>query len=347
MYIFKKILIILIIIIFLYILSILLNKRSHLAEGFTDQTSNIIAEVGKMNASTETGISSVSKNNVNLPLREYCIKSSYNSALSGTVISTSAIKYVLSRGCRFLDFEIFFIDNSPCVAYSTDPNFISITSVNYITLNNAFETIITNAFSAPSPNVLDPVFIQLRIKSNNPKIYSLIGMSVYNYLNNKLYAGTVTGNTILNDLMGKFVLIIDKTISPGYSIKENYPNCINNINDVEKSGCYNLSSFKNMESGTQILRLYTYDNLLKQVVTPPLITDTDNLNTDVSLLRIIEPSQYETNNPLCSDFILNYGVQFIVNRFYLLDNNLEKYELFFNANHSAFVPFATAIRFYK
>ena len=33
------------------------------------------------------------------PLREYCIKSSYNTALSGNYTSTDMIKYVLGRGC--------------------------------------------------------------------------------------------------------------------------------------------------------------------------------------------------------------------------------------------------------
>ena len=33
------------------------------------------------------------------PLREYCIKSSYNTALSGNYTSTDTIKYVRGRGC--------------------------------------------------------------------------------------------------------------------------------------------------------------------------------------------------------------------------------------------------------
>jgi len=213
-------------------------------------------------------------------------------------------------------------------------------------LNQALEAVIVNAFSAPSPNLLDPIFIQLRIKSINPNIYNMIGMCIHNYLHNKLFSGPVDGNTKLNDLMGKIVLIIDKNISPDYANISNYPKCSDGISDAD-NGCYNLSNMKNIESGTQVLRIYEYSNLSKQSITPPLITDTEDLNTDVTLFRLIKPSISDSNNPLCSDFISNYGVQFITNRFYILDNNLERYELFFFANHSAFVPFSTAIKFYS
>ena len=83
------------------------------------------------------GSGTSSSRNLNLPLREYCIKSSYNTALSGKYVSTDMIKYVLTRGCRFLDFEIFYVDNGPCVAYSVDPTFVTVTSKNTIKLSEA------------------------------------------------------------------------------------------------------------------------------------------------------------------------------------------------------------------
>ena len=42
-----------------------------------------------------------------LPIKDYCIKSSFNSATTGKHVHENMIKYVLMSGCRFLDFEIF------------------------------------------------------------------------------------------------------------------------------------------------------------------------------------------------------------------------------------------------
>ena len=350
MFIYKKMLIIIIFVIFSYVMYFLLKKRRHIfssnKEGLSF-TSTSESELTNIKSKNPTGIMSVIPANSNLQLREYCIKSSYNSAISGKYTSVQAIKYVLSRGCRLLDFEVFLIDNAPCVSYSTDPTFITITSQNSITLNNAFQTIITNAFSAPSPNGSDPLFIQLRIKSNNPAIYNMIGMAIQNYLANKLYVGHVDGSTILSELLGKVVLIIDKYTAPNYADSSNYPKCNNSTSDIN-SGCYNLSTFMNMESGTGTLRMYSYTNLQRQATTPPIILDSDNLDTDISLLRIVQPDSTtpEDINPVFSDFIQNYGVQFITNRFFITDTGLKFYEAFFASNKSAFVPYSFAISYF-
>jgi hypothetical protein len=240
---------------------------------------------------------------------------------------------------------VFFINNGPCVAYSTDPTFITITSKNYITLNQAFQTIITNGFSAPSPNSSDPLFIQLRIKSNNTDIYNMVGMAIQNYLSTKLHSGPVDGTTILSDLREKIVLIIDKNVSPTYALSTNYPKC----NNSTESGCDNLQSFTNIESGTATLRKYSYSNLINQATTPPVIIDSDNYDTDISLLRIVVPDTdiQILQNPDSNDFILNYGVQFISNSFFINDSYLKNYEKFFHDNKSAFVPYSKAITYFK
>ena len=49
------------------------------------------------------------KGNTNLPIQNYIVKSSYNSSIDHqNYVSKDAIKYVLGRGCRFLDFEILY-----------------------------------------------------------------------------------------------------------------------------------------------------------------------------------------------------------------------------------------------
>ena len=59
-------------------------------EGFVNRSAS--KEINKIKIMNGSGISS--SRNLNLPLREYCIKSSYNTALSGKYLSTDMIKYV-------------------------------------------------------------------------------------------------------------------------------------------------------------------------------------------------------------------------------------------------------------
>ena len=57
-------------------------------------------------------IQSIQPKIANMPLKEYCVKASYNSAVSGKSVNKNMIKYVLNRGCRFLDFEVFYIKSN-------------------------------------------------------------------------------------------------------------------------------------------------------------------------------------------------------------------------------------------
>lgn len=342
---YKKFMICIILIVLFYTLHFLFKKRYELlTEGMTDKTL-VDTEIKSM-VFEPTGISSLSESTSSHVLRQYCVKSSFNSASSGKYVSTDAIKHVLSRGCRFIDFEVFLIDDDAQVAYSDDPTFVTVKSNNSITLNSALQSIIVNAFSAPSPNPDDPLFIQLRIKSNSSNIYNLIGMAINNYLSNKLHKGQVTGDTPLSKLMGKIILIIDTTLSPNYGKNELYPKCMSNnvdgkLNTTDE--CVNLSKYVNIESGTSNLRRYTYKSLLGQMTTPLTLIDSDHSETDVVLFRLVCPDDNDTKNPYYQDFLINYGVQFISYKFYVTDTELTQYEHFFSEHKTAFVPFSTAI----
>ena len=60
-------------------------------------------------------------------------------------VSTDMVKEVLSRGCRFLDFEVFYIKEdevfSPRVAMSTDYKFLTIDTENSVPLVNILNAI--------------------------------------------------------------------------------------------------------------------------------------------------------------------------------------------------------------
>lgn len=292
--------------------------------------------------------------NINLPIKEYCIKASYNSALTGSYINLDMIKYVLSRGCRFLDFEIYSFDNVPYVAYSTDNTFSNIKTLNKLPLKDVLESVVINGFNAPSPNPKDPLFIHLRIKTNNNKLYEQIALIVDVTIKQKLYKSKLSPNTYLSDLMNKIILIIDKKLTPDYA---EYPECIkncissNNILLMNSScpNCYSLKNYVNAESGTSIMRIYNYSYIIDQSYTSPEVMD-DGKSTTVDSIKIVLPDN-GTNlmgivrNPSYYNLPSNYGVQIVLYPFYQNDMYLNQYEEAFSDNSTAFVPLYMMLKY--
>lgn len=272
----------------------------------------------------------------NLPLQEFCIKSSYNSAYSGSYMGLDTIKYVLSRGCRFLDFELYFINNGACVGYSDDG--YNMLSKNTLTLSDTLGCVIANAFSAPSPNLGDPLFVQLRIRSDDTNMYDEVSSAITSTLGPRLYKGKVNGRTQINSLMGKVVLIVDSKVSGDYA---NYPQC--NAGDA---GCVNLGTLTNMESNASPLFKYSNAQMLNMLSNPPTMVKKNR--SDVAVLRMVEPTtSSETTNPNAGYLIQHYGTQIVDNRFYMKDAQLTKYEKFFRDNKTALVPFYKALPYLR
>jgi hypothetical protein len=270
-----------------------------------------------------------------IQLRDYCIKASSNSAYSGGYMNTNMIKYVLSRGCRFLDFEVYYKDGNSIVAYSNtnyDPSYTSFTSVDLpISLSGAFSTVMENAFNDNCPNQKDPLFIQLRIKTYINDAYTNIASTIATVLVNKLHRGPVTPDTPIAQLMGQIVLIVDRSTSPQYS---NYPIC----GDMDSS-CFNLKNFVNMESGSDMVRIYKDSSLMYQAINPP--------DPGVYLMRIVTPTPgaFYTTNCDSSYLIKNYGAQIVAQNFYLKDARLSVYEDMFRTYKTAFVPLEHAVQY--
>jgi hypothetical protein len=353
MNIYKKIFIALIIIIFSYIIWRLISKRNQIIKNTEPFSFNIIpdpaiSELNKLKDTTlKIKMKSLPSTYHSLPLMDFCIKGSYNSALTGKYINIDMLIYQLSRGCRFFDFEVFYIENpesrifSPQVAYSTDNNFVTIESENSILLDNILSSLVSNAFSTQnSPNNNDPIFINLRIKSNNNKIYKAVASSVDYSIKNNLYKGKVTKNTPMKNLMNKVILCVDKTINYSY---KNYTNCAK----YDKS-CYNLTKYINIESGSENMILNRYNNVLNQKNVSLMIKD-NNLNTNIQSMKLVLPDTLPENapNPEIEQFIMNYGCQIVPFKFYQKDENLYKYEDFFNDNNGGTIPLSVAIMYYK
>ena len=375
MEIYKKIIILILIILFIYVGYRLLKKISCCnenritREGLENLNStNEEVELNSLKSKDDVTINSIHKNDINLPLSQYVIKASYNSAVTGDYISTDMVKYVLSRGCRFLDFEVFLIDGKPKVAYTSDSTYKTIQSKNSVLLDEVLSVIVSNAFSNNSPNRLDPLFIHLRIKSphhnDNSKnindikkhkndIYKQVNkvlISLYQKNGNLVYFDAKENNkdkraridkkTKLKDIMGKFVIIIDKSLNYNYA---KYPLCGTN----EKNCIDLLRDYRHTESGDGFINIERYSDILKEKTTPPNIVN--DINTDVKKIKLALPDYdiKHISNPKLQPFVTDYGFQIVTYRYYKKDANLSECEEIFNEHKFGIVPLSTMVKYFE
>jgi len=159
-------------------------------------------------------------------LRDYYIKAAYNcfniQNFKDTDVSTDGVLYVLSRGCRFIDFEVYSVDNKPVIASSSKNEYAYKESYNHIPLTEALEIIGNYAFtSSKCPNHNDPLIIHMRIMSQNITMYDNMADIIKNSkgfasrllgpkYSNEYYSKDL-GNENLLDFSGKIIIILDKT----------------------------------------------------------------------------------------------------------------------------------------
>ena len=108
-------------------------------------------------------------------LVDYYVASSYNSCCNGDFlndyVSAETLRTVISQGPRLLDFEVYMVDGKPVVAASpyktTNIKGTYNSVVPLLGTNGAMDIVNRYAFSLKgSPNYKDPIFINLRIKSD-------------------------------------------------------------------------------------------------------------------------------------------------------------------------------------
>ena len=314
-----------------------------------------------------------------LKLKHYVIKSSFNSAFNGSEMDLEMIKYVLSRGCRFLDFEVFWTvpsestDNNPSAVVSMSDDPFS-PSNNTLPMNDVFKTIMLEVFNSACPNPDDPLFIQIRPKVADKKneqmeLFNKIASSLLFYFgnvsnSNVLFNGTVTKNTSISDLMGKVIIVFDNTNYPLYS--RNSPQ-LKNIVHLEtmstNMNIYNHSNFNmtntdvseetdSKETTTPSPNNYSNRPIFKLSVNP------DEYTTDVTTIHEVLPIMIDENKPYSmmenTEFkqMISYGAQITPMEFWSNDKHLKLYEEMFNdyGNESsligsAFIPFTSAISY--
>jgi len=300
------------------------RKKYSFYEGYTGIVENI-----NKNNQTSSNITNISEKMYDIPLNQVCIKASYNSAYDGTNINKEMLEYVINRGCRFLDFELYYNENDSnvYVNYSTDPTFTTFENknVNDYMFITAITDIITYINSSSNPN--DPIFIHLRIKSENSAIYNKIAEILKN--NDKIYKTQINGKTNLKELRGNTIIAMDKSIKP-----------YDNIGD--------LANYVSIFTGGTTWSSKTYSEMKNQTTNPPKPND-DFKTTNVTELKLVLPDIeiYSKNPETPYDFIENYGVQTIAYRFYINDITRDLYEDIFGQFQSAFVPLGYVLSFIK
>lgn len=205
-------------------------------------------------------------------LRDYYIKAAYNAfnpdKFKNSNVSMDACLYVLARGCRFIDFEVFSVDNQPVIASSSVNSFNYKETYNHIPVSDAFEVLGGYAFSGSKcPNPGDPFIIHMRIMSQNITMYDNLAKVISgskalarNLLGPKYgreYQSKDLGNEDLSEFKGKVILMVDGTNSVYRKTK--------------------LFELINMSSNTMFLTKYTYFGV-KNVGDPQAFKDANKKN---------------------------------------------------------------------
>ena len=205
-------------------------------------------------------------------LRDYYIKSAYNAfnpdKFKNSNVSMDALLYVIARGCRFIDFEVFSVENQPVIASSSVNSFNYKETFNHIPVSDAFEVLGSYVFSGSKcPNPGDPFIIHMRIMSRNVTMYDNLAKIISqsktmarNLLGPKYGREFQTkdlGNENLLDFKGKIILMVDGT---------------NQI--YRKTRLFELI---NMSSNSLFLSKYTYFGV-KNIADPQTFKDANKKN---------------------------------------------------------------------
>ena len=337
----SKIIIVIIFAISLYIIYRLILKRIEYKTNNTKKETEeftINSPSGELsnfsNKKAGMNISSVSSTYNNLQLSQYCIKSSYNSGFTGNYINPNAISDLLSRGVRFLDYEIYNEGGNPVVNYASNMKDISnnIGSYKGIPLGDMLVPIINNAFTTTtSPNYLDPVFLQLRIRYGSDStgkgvFYTSIMGLIKSYFETKLYNGQISSYTQLNDIMGKIIIVLDPEQMTDYALYNNF--------NVLNTTTGNIQFSKNYYTNAVNLGM-------------PILQKVDDLNTNSISIKEVVPDN-NTKGNISSYSLISTGTATIVPMmFYVNDGQLKLYEDMFDSLKCGICPLVNVMQYIK
>jgi hypothetical protein len=316
-----------------------------------------------------------------LPLKEYAIKASLNSAYDGNGITLDQLANVMYYGCRFIDLNVFVVDSSSLyVGFSSDnaPTMVDVSlpfhkAIDYI---NAFafqidkeaqariqaadySTMVQKTLAPGSKNQKRiqetyteyPLFLNIRVYRPPSSTRDVVSL-VYDELKKlkKPYA-TAEGSAIkvsqytpLSDLMGKVVVLMDiENILQIYASPAPY-----DPDKIPQETREIIERMVNLKTGGQNCgTFYSYADVL-QSTSMPLKKLSDNVanvsyETNTLMMKLAYPSYSETTEiPDALNFLLNYQIQIVPMRYYIQGSNLDAYNRMFDSNKTPFLSLYNA-----
>jgi hypothetical protein len=261
-----------------------------------------------------------------LPLRNFYIKTAVNCCCLGewknNYVDIVPLQSAIADGFRCLDFEIYSENDKPVVAASTKSSHYYKETYNSIPFLDAMAAISQIAFTTTKAvNSTDPVFIHLRIKSNNKKIVPEIVSAINGQFGNRLlgpnynyvFNGNNLGQVPMSELVGKVIIMADIS----------NPLCVDN--DLP------LYQIINFGSNSPFLHQLQYEMGVKN--TPNMDELIDHNKKNMSIVFPDDPFKENVNFNVSKAF----GCQFIGIMTQVKDLNFQLYDNAFNDAGSAFI----------
>jgi hypothetical protein len=273
-------------------------------------------------------IKSIDVNNDNFKppykLRDYYIKSAYNCCSSGNLkndfVNLCALRNCIKQGARFLDFEIYSVNNLPVIAVSSKLDFNVKESYNSVPFSLAMETISNYAFSGSNcPNPDDPLILHFRIMTSNTKIHDAIAKQLHDTLSDHLLSkkfsyenkGRNIGSFNISKLLKKIIIVVDKS----------NPIFVNSL----------LNEYVNITSNSAFIRTLRFHDI-------KYTHDREDIKFyNKQNMSIILPNLSTSNKNYSYLFPMEHGCQIIALSFQNFDENMKAYTEFFDENGYAFV----------
>lgn len=334
----KKLAILVIVLLFLFILYKLLQKRSEMIlEGFTN--SNVLA-IQKSNTLIPS-IQNMSKNYYSKPLNHFYIMSAYGGGFDGYDISQDMMLYTLSLGYRYVFIHVFFDVNqmgssapTAIVGFSSIYSPMENIAQKTVPLVDFIEFLEQNAFSSSSaPNPGDPFFLHIlpayktgqdttskqRAKGNNTQLNSQIEQALAIIQNTNRASGKVEPTTPLRQIQGKIVIVMDGTSTAG-----------NMTNNLKNKISMNIPSSSIQTSPASPSVPSTPSSI--SIVLP--FDENEKILNSIPPYKDLYNSKKWNISPICP-----WESRFVFTMSTLGANNFGDYEnLFYTEGSSAFIP---------
>lgn len=321
---FKKIIVLIAIAISFYIIYCLVARRQKLLA--THSLEDIDA-LDQKEGFADTMVSIQSTSRLDLPLKEYFVYSSWNTCTDNNHNCTLAqLEKVAENGCRFMDFEVYNVDGNPEIGFSSEGYDPTVKAQVIESDTIPFDDFCRKILVMNAPNRRDPLFLHFRIKTNQASVLEKMANAVISSgMKSRLYTKDLTGETLLEDLQNRIIILVDKTY----------------VGDLSKKMCKGAckTDFSKMIGVYSASSVFPSMKIQHKIQDQPKMLTSDSADedrTNVEKWQMVSHdfgSLYENKNRLdFKELIMKHQIQIIPHKFYYRDDGLADYKEFFADN---------------